>query len=97
MRPGYIPQIAVLVAAILTFGFVSFGWDGGMTWPLAMFLSAKYSGVYAILEIGLSLSGYYGDDSKRIYASISRVITAFGMTTSLVLLIGIYETKDFNS
>lgn len=91
MNPRYIPHGAVLVFSALTFGFVAWNWSGGMTFPLSLFLMAKYSFVFAVLEIGLSLGGYYGADQKKVYAAMSRAITALGMMVSFVILISYYE------
>jgi hypothetical protein len=94
MNPRFLPQAAVFVVAVLTLGFISFGWDGGMTWPLFMFLTAKYAFLFAVLEIALSLSGYY-KESKQRFAAGARTIAALGMAISLMLLISIYEIGVF--
>ena len=68
-------------------------WSGdpiSMTFPLLLFISAKLSILFGVVEIGLSVGGMY-KDKDRVYRSISRAITAFGMAVSFMLLLGAFE------
>ena len=57
---------------------------------MLLFISAKMGILFACVEIGLSVTGLY-KEKERVYRSMSRAITALGMSISFMLLLGAFE------
>lgn len=88
--PKSYPYIVVATASILMLVILNSGECVSITFPLLLFMSAKFSVIFGSVEIGLSSIGRH-ENMEDIYRSISRAISAFGMAMSFMLLIGAYE------
>lgn len=95
MNLRYLGVGLLFIAAAVTFGYIAFEWEGTMTFPLLLFLVAKYSVAYAFLEIALCWRGHY-EEKQQVYSAVSRAISSFGLAVSLILLVSIYEHFKFN-
>ena len=88
--PRSYPILVVVTASIAMFVIIQMGDPVSMTVPLLLFISAKMGSLFACVEIGLSVTGLY-KEKERVYRSISRAITALGMSISFMLLLGAFE------
>jgi hypothetical protein len=68
------------------------GEDHTRTFPVLLFISAKLSLVFGVVELGLSYLGMY-KEKDEVYRSISRAISAFGMAMCFALLIAAFESS----
>lgn len=90
--PKAIPYVAVTVASIIMGVMILSGEQHTRTFPVLLFLSAKLSVVFGVIELGLSYLGVY-KEKEDIYRSISRAISAFGMAMCFVLLVAAFESS----
>ena len=90
--PKSIPYIIVIIASIVMGLMILSGEQHTRTFPVLLFISAKLSLVFAVVEIGLSYLGMY-KEKEDVYRSISRAISAFGMSMCFVLLIAAFEAS----
>ncbi len=88
--PRSYPVLVVAIASIAMFAVIRSDDPISLTFPILLFISAKLSVLFGLVEIALSVSGLY-KHKDRVYSSISRAITAFGMAISFMLLLGAYE------
>ena len=88
--PRSYPVLVVALASIAMFAVIRSDDPISLTVPILLFISAKLSVLFGLVEIALSVSGLY-KYKDRVYSSISRAITAFGMAISFMLLLGAYE------
>lgn len=89
--PRSYPIIVVFAAALVMFIIIHSGERTSMTFPLLLFISAKIGILFAVSEVALSLAGFY-KEKDLVYRSISRAITAVGMSICFMLLLGAFES-----
>jgi hypothetical protein len=90
--PKSIPYIIVIAASIIMGVMILSGEQHTRTYPILLFISAKLSLVFGVVELGLSYLGMY-KEKEDTYRSISRAISAFGMAMCFVLLIAAFESS----
>lgn len=95
MNLRYLPLGLLFIASMLTTGYVILDWSGGNSFPLLLFLLAKYSIAFSFLELCLSWIGFY-KEKAHVYSALSRAITSFGLAICMMLLASIYESKMFH-
>ncbi len=94
MNLRYLPFGILFITSALTTGYMILDWSGGNSFPLLLFLLAKYSIAFSFLELGLSWIGFY-KEKVHVFSAVSRAITSFGLAMSMMLLASIYESKMF--
>lgn len=92
-KPKAFPYLAVIAASIIMFTMLTTSDSASQSFPLILFISAKLSLIFGVIEIGLSCSGKYSG-SEEVYNSINRAISAFGMSMCFILLVAAYETAQ---
>ena len=90
--PKSIPYIIVIAASIIMGLMILSGDEHTRTFPVLLFISAKLSLVFGVVELGLSYLGMY-KEKDEIYRSISRAISAFGVAMCFGLLIAAFESS----
>jgi hypothetical protein len=91
--PKLYPYFIVLIASAIMFVIILSGQPTDRTFPTLLFIAAKLSLIFGVVELGLAYLGRY-ETKPEVYQAISRAITTFGMAMCFMLLIAAFEAAN---